>query len=287
LACFGLRRFDAALVWTSSCCWPDQKTKNQSGVKKRRSEYKTKAASKRRSPKGDDVDDMRLRLIERLCRLPQAHLADVEALFASLEGKPLDTATPEEYDRPARFPQGPHKDWPHAPVHRLGEHGTFIVTASTVRKNHFFRGEEKLTLLEHQLLLLAKQHGIVLEAWAVFSNHYHFVAHTTGAENQLANLIAQLHSATAKEINRRDGSSGRQVWFNYWDTQLTFEKSYLARLSYVHHNAVKHGLVRQANEYRWCSATWFERTATPAQRKTIFGFKTDRVKVDDDYDPVV
>ena len=80
---------------------------------------------------------------------------------------------------------------------------------------------------------------------------------------------------------------GRQVWFNYWDTQLTFEKSYLARLSYVHQNAVKHGLVRQAHEYRWCSAAWFERTATPAHVKTIYGFKTDRVKIEDDYEPVV
>jgi len=77
------------------------------------------------------------------------------------------------------------------------------------------------------------------------------------------------------------------VWFNYSDTQLTYEKSYLARLNYVHQNAVKHGLVRLANEYRWCSAAWFECKATRAQVKTIYAFKTDRVNIDDDYEPVV
>ncbi len=121
----------------------------------------------------------------------------------------------------------------------------------------------------------------------MFSNHYHFVGHTTGSKNQLASLIASVHSDTATAVNRLDRNPGRAVWFNYWDTQLTFEKSYLARLNYVHCNAVKHGLVREAHDYRWCSAAWFERAATPAQVKTIYRFKTDRVKVDDDYEPVV
>lgn len=109
----------------------------------------------------------------------------------------------------------------------------------------------------------------------------------TSAGDSLRNLIAEFHSSSATEINRMDGTAGRKVWFNYWDTQLTYEGSYFARLNYVHYNAVKHGLVRRANEYPWCSAAWFERTATAAQIKTIYGMKVDRVKVDDDYDPVL
>ena len=66
--------------------------------------------------------------------------------------------------------------------------------------------------------------------------------------------------------------------------QLTYEKSYLARLNYVHQNPVKHGLVRVPSLYPWCSASWFERTAKPAQVKTIYRFKTDRLKILDDYD---
>jgi putative transposase len=248
------------------------------------------------------VDDLRIRLIERLCRLPETQLADVEALLVRLDDDLVEPSTqattigqsgglaPQSKAPPSKAPQLPlphQKDWPHAPIHRLSEYGTYIVTASTLHKDHLFRGEEKLTLLENKLLLLAKQYDVILEAWAVFSNHYHFVAHTTGAENQLANLIARFHYETAEAINRWDGSAGRPLWFNYWDTKLTFEKSYLARLNYVHQNAAKHGLVRQANDYRWCSAGWFERTATRAQVKTIYGFKTDRVKIDDDYQPVV
>jgi putative transposase len=233
------------------------------------------------------VDELRVRLIERLCRLPEAQLADVEAMLISLERGSTGISLRSTTNGPAPKALAHHKDWPHAPVHRLSEQGTYIVTASTLHKEHFFRGEERLTLLENMLLFLAKQHEVTLEAWAVFSNHYHFVAHTTEAENQLGNLIARLHYDSAKEINRHDGCAGRAVWFNFWDTKLTFEKSYLARLNYVHQNAVKHGLVVQANDYPWCSAAWFERTATRAQVRTIYGFRTDRVKIDDDYQPVV
>ena|ERR1700730_16057300 len=96
-------------------------------------------------------------------------------------------------------------------------------------------------------------------------------------------FLKHLHSNTARELNRIDDSTGRQVWYNFWDTKLTFERSYLARLNSVHQNPVKHGLVMVANQYPWCSAAWFERTASPAAVKTIYSFKTDKLKIDDDY----
>lgn len=179
----------------------------------------------------------------------------------------------------------PHsRDWPRAPIHRLEGKGTFIVTAGTLHKEHFFRDAESLDFLESELLHKAKEYGWDLEAWAVFSNHYHFVGHALEDAESLRPFLSHLHTESAREVNRRDGCPQRQVWFNFWETKLTFEKSYFARLNYVHQNARKHGLVPVANQYRWCSAAWFERTATPAQVKTVYSFKTDRVKVIDDFD---
>jgi putative transposase len=87
-----------------------------------------------------------------------------------------------------------------------------------------------------------------LEAWAVFSNHYHFVAHNEADSVPLANLIRRLHSRSAVALNKLKNTPGRRVWFNYWDTQLTYQRSYLARLNYVHQNPVKHGLLPVANQ---------------------------------------
>jgi len=96
-----------------------------------------------------------------------------------------------------------------------------------------------------------------------------------------------LHTRTAGWINRLDKTPGRKVWHNFWDTRVTYQKSYLARLNYVHQNAVKHGLVPMANQYRWCSAKWFEGEPSPAMVRSIYRFKTDALSVSDDFVPIV
>ena len=158
-----------------------------------------------------------------------------------------------------------------------------MVTAGTYLKEHFFRGDEWLDLLERMLLELAKTYSWELEAWAVFSNHYHFVAHSPTDATTIKTFLSRLHTQTAIAVNKRDGTPGRKVWFNFWESRLTFEKSYLARLHYVHANAVKHKLVLVPNQYRWCSAAWFERTASAAMVKTIYSFKLDKLEVLDDF----
>jgi putative transposase len=67
------------------------------------------------------------------------------------------------------------KDWPHAPLHCLDEGGVYMVTSGTLHKKYLFRGPERLDLLESALLRLARHYGWQLEAWAMFSNHYHFI----------------------------------------------------------------------------------------------------------------
>jgi putative transposase len=173
--------------------------------------------------------------------------------------------------------------WPHAPVHRLGERGVFIVTAGTFNKQHFFSDGPNLRMLHHALLKLAHDYEWRLEAWAVFPNHYHFIAVSPSDAQTLAALLSELHSRTAIALNRTDGTAGRKVWHNYRETRLTHQRSYFARLNYVHQNPVKHGLVRLANQYPYGSAAWFERTATHAQIQTIYGMKIDRVQVYDDF----
>ena len=182
----------------------------------------------------------------------------------------------------------PKTSWPHAPIHQLNERGTYFVTAATHLKQHHFRGAKRLQMLHRGLLSITGQFGWRLDAWAVFSNHYHFVAHSPPAATDASSLGAMLsilHVKTAEWINKLDDALGRRVWFNFWDTRLTHQRSYLARLNYVHQNAVKHGLVPVACQYPWCSAAWFERAASPAKVKSIYRFKTDRISTADDFEP--
>jgi putative transposase len=182
----------------------------------------------------------------------------------------------------------PKTPWPHAPTHQLDGRGTYFVTASTYLRQHHFTGRQRLQVLHRGLLSLAEKFGWQLEAWAVFSNHYHFIAHSPpDAEDatSLSDMLSILHVKTAEWINKLDKSPGRQVWFNFRETKLVQQRSYLARLNYVHQNAVKHRLVPLACQYPWCSAAWFERTASSAMVKSIYRFKTDKLSTGDDFEP--
>jgi putative transposase len=172
--------------------------------------------------------------------------------------------------------------WPHSPSHIFNEKGSYLVTAATAYKQHLFKNSSQLDLLQINLFELSQKYGWKLEAWAIFANHYHFIAQSPTDPTSLRKLITHLHAQTAILLNSMENSPGRQVWFQYWDTHLTYEKSYLARLNYVMNNPVRHGLVQKAKEYRWCSKSWFSSNATLAHQKVVASFKTDMVNIQDD-----
>lgn len=182
----------------------------------------------------------------------------------------------------------PKPSWPHAPTHKLGETATYMVTAGTYLKEHQFRSPKKLHYLQDRLLQYTSEAGWQSEAWAVFSNHYHLIAHSrpnSDSAKSLHDLVRRLHNRSAEWLNQFENTPGRKVWHNFWDTRLTFHNSYLARLQYGHQNAVKHQLVTKASLYPWCSAAWPERTATPSLLKSLARFKTGNVKMQDEFAP--
>jgi len=177
----------------------------------------------------------------------------------------------------------PPRQWHHRPPHLFVRNTIYIVTASTLHKHQYFGGPQRLRMLNDALFDAAEHCSWVLEAWALFPNHYHFVARSPGEAESLKDLLQRLHSLTAREVNRLDGTPGRRIWFQYWDTCLTYEKSYYARLNYVHNNPVKHGIVTVAEQYPFCSAGWFWAQAEPQFRRKVESFRYERVRIPDDY----
>lgn len=173
--------------------------------------------------------------------------------------------------------------WPHSPLHKFCTTGTFMVTAGTYQKLHYFKSEESLNFLQQLILTESLKYGWEIQAWAIFSNHYHFIAISQKGTEKLQAFIRNVHSKAAIYINSSDNTIGRKVWHNYWDTQLTNQKSYMARLCYVHGNPVKHKLVDRAANYRWCSAWWFENYGEKSFVDSVYRFKTDKVVCFDEF----
>jgi len=160
-----------------------------------------------------------------------------------------------------------------------------MVTGATYRKAHHLNTPQRLDLVRNTLLTTAEEFGWLLQAWAVMSNHYHFVATSPRQAQSLRDLVRKLHAQTGRRINELDATPGRRVWYQFYDTHITFERSYFARLKYVHENPVHHGLAAAASNYRWCSAAWFQREADSSFQKTVESFKTDRISVVDRFEP--
>jgi putative transposase len=158
-----------------------------------------------------------------------------------------------------------------------------MVTAGTSRKAPHLHNPDRLEYFQERLFAVADEFSWTLQAWAIFANHYHFIATSPEDAGTMNKFLGKLHMTTAKQLNLWDEQPGRRVWFQFWDSHIPFEKSYLARLNYVHHNPVKHGVAEDAETYRWCSAAWFAQHASPALVNTVHSFKIDQIKVPDDF----
>ena len=69
-----------------------------------------------------------------------------------------------------------NKPWHHSPLHIFIPNTMYIVTGSTINKKHLFRGNKRLTILQDTLFEVVSAYNWLLQTWAVFSNHYHFIA---------------------------------------------------------------------------------------------------------------
>jgi putative transposase len=158
-----------------------------------------------------------------------------------------------------------------------------MVTGATYKKNPFLSSSEKK---EHFLCVLFERLEIIewrLDAWAILPNIYHFIAQSSDFTENLSSTMRAIHSINGKYINALDKTPGRRVWYNYWDTCITHEGSYLARLHYVHVNPVKHGIVDCPEDYGFCSYDWFMRNSDSSHRNKVFHQPMELINVKDDF----
>lgn len=171
--------------------------------------------------------------------------------------------------------------WPHAPSKLVTEPGIYFVTAGTYHKAHFFNSRQKLDHLRTVIFDTCLEFDFQLQAWAIFSNHYHLIG-ISSEDTVVQRLTHKIHGVSARELNRLDNQVGRRVWYQMRDTRLTYEKSYLARLNYVHNNPSKHGFGPSLN-YEFCSAHWFETHGDRAFAEAVNSFRYDELNIEDDY----
>jgi putative transposase len=176
-----------------------------------------------------------------------------------------------------------YKVYLHNPPHYFVPRAMYMITGAILHNQHLLIENRRKEIVLQTLLERAALLGWNLQAWSILNNHYQLIAQAPENAVNLSKLIQQLHSITAIQINRWDNTPGRQVWSNYWDSCLTHERSYLARLHYVHMNPIKHGLAENAMNYPFCSYKWFMAHGDEVLKEQVFAQPIDRVNIFDEF----
>jgi putative transposase len=157
-----------------------------------------------------------------------------------------------------------------------------MVTGSTLYRKPFLDSDAKLINFYETLMERASILQWTVHAWALMPTHYHFIAQSPKDALSLKALVQGVHSINAKFVNRVDGTPGRKIWYNYWDSCIQSEASYYARMRYVMLNPVKHGLVQHAEDYRFSSYEYFLESSEPDFQTMILS-ATDDIEIEDNY----
>jgi len=94
-----------------------------------------------------------------------------------------------------------------------------------------------------------------LLAWVVMPNHVHVLIEVIQGY-PLGDVIHSWKSFTAKQANKILGKTGAFWQRDYFDRFIRDEAHFANVVNYIHHNPVKAGLVRRAEDWPFSSARY-------------------------------
>lgn len=176
-----------------------------------------------------------------------------------------------------------YKAYKHNPPHLFLPGRLYFITGATYKKTDFLAPAATKKIFLEQLFFYAHKFGWELRFWSVLNNHYHLIAQAPGETCSLSKLIHDLHSFSAKGINAKNRAKGARVWWNYWDSCLTYERSYFARINYIHWNCVKHGLAKSPVAYEFSSYPLYLEKNAGEMKEIETRYPWDKIEVMDDF----
>ena len=144
------------------------------------------------------------------------------------------------------------------PPHIYVDDTWYMITASTLNHAPFLKSDQAKVLVRDTFQNLLQIFGISLLAWVMLDDHYHLLLKTK-LGNELLHFIGRLHGSTSRQINLQDRVVGRKIWHNYWDSCIRNEVDLWARFNYIHQNPVKHGYVRNLEDWPFSSYHFYLR----------------------------
>ncbi|MCJ7458917.1 MAG: transposase [candidate division Zixibacteria bacterium] len=178
-----------------------------------------------------------------------------------------------------------YKVYAHNPPHLFRPSSKYFITGSTYLKKHFLTPESSKRRLLDSIVKGCEKYNWVLEDWVILNNHYHLMLNAPDKADTLGAMFKEVHKFTAMWLqeNFPELKDEKKIFYNYWDSCITFEKSYFARLNYIYYNPVKHGYIKEAGDYLWSSYRFRLKEEFNYLNEIKEKYPWDKVKVKDDF----
>ena len=129
-----------------------------------------------------------------------------------------------------------------------------LITAGTFQKRPFISGDQRKAMLLESLDFNCYKWQWRILAYVVLPNHYHLVVQTpAGDASRAAHIMQSAHSFSAHHWRRDDPSIRSRIWWNFWETAIDNLNKLRQHINYLHANPVHHGIVTDAQRYRFSS----------------------------------
>ncbi|CCJ34514.1 transposase [Caloramator australicus] len=123
-------------------------------------------------------------------------------------------------------------------------------------KEDIFKEEEYKKFFLKQLKNLNIRFDFNILAYAIMSNHYHFLIKT--GDTPISDIIFNLNNIYAKYYNEKLNRSGH-VFESRFNSKVVLDDAYLiCLLRYIHRNPVRANIVKSVDEYRWTSHYFYK-----------------------------
>ena len=190
-----------------------------------------------------------------------------------------------------------YKSYQHNPPHLFIAKAKYFITASTYKRKTYLRSSAAKERLIWSLSKEFSDHNWSIEDWVILDNHYHLMVNAPKDSGTLPDIMRESHRFTAlwikknmESINHVDGALTRskqtikgKIFYNYFDTCITYEKSYFARLNYIWYNPVKHGYVESPEKYVFGSYYYRYQEESETMKRQIKKYPFGNLKINDDF----
>ncbi len=200
-----------------------------------------------------------------------------------------------------------YKIYKHSPSHFFASNQMYMITTATYKKRKYLKDDKIKEYLFDLIFNKFSRFNWEIDAWVILDNHYHLLLQASKNAHSLPIIIREIHKFSALFIRKflncnndvvskgqnhrfctpknkqhnRDSTS--KIWWNYWDTCITYERSYFARLNYIHFNPVKHGYVDSPDKWKFSSYCKFCDEVGEEYKEILKKYPFNKVRVKDDF----